>query len=599
MPRVISYTRFSTKKQAAGDSSRRQADAAVAWCKKKGLELDNSLTFDDAGISGYSGANAKRGRMAALRQMAEDGRLEPGTYILVEAFDRITRLPMTDAQELLLGLVNAGMIVVTLTDGKEWTKRRLNNLEPFIMAILTLYRGHQESAYKSERLREAFKAARERGEKWKFASGPGWLYREQKGGDWKVDEELAGVVRKVFDMAVQGYGCTEISKRANQEGWPLPTRLKRSSRWNKNIPRRLLLGRAVLGEHEHKQYSEALEHEDGDGDEVVHHPGGVSTGIFVKDYYPAIIDEDTWLAARAVVREKEHGGVRRDEGYLNIWSGMLYCGHCGAPLHRRHEQRKVPLQGQLMCDAKKERFTQCKSMGIQKFDRYVLHDVLSHSIEMQKDDLVNDWPRLISAAKTKLSVIDQKQKNVLDAVEKSGGAEIFLKRAVELEAEKRTAERELQELLIRQAGVGQQTTFELGMLDGLLSHVYTPGSDESRDVRADLHLKIARVVECIWVWAYDVALVKYRGSNQLGVVALPSKTIVQRPQPYLALARQGLLMPGEEYAPGRASRGSKPVWIEGEPVQVWGMGLRFLDEKEAAKVQSELREEREKGAAVE
>jgi DNA invertase Pin-like site-specific DNA recombinase len=42
VPRVYSYTRFSTPEQASGDSYRRQLDAAKAWAAKEGLVLDES-----------------------------------------------------------------------------------------------------------------------------------------------------------------------------------------------------------------------------------------------------------------------------------------------------------------------------------------------------------------------------------------------------------------------------------------------------------------------------------------------------------------------------------------------------------------------------
>ncbi|MDD2875541.1 MAG: recombinase family protein, partial [Azoarcus sp.] len=100
MPRVISYTRFSSRKQAAGDSYRRQTEAALRWCKEHGHELDTSLVLEDLGISGYSGANAKRGALGVLQMMVLDSKIEKGTILLIEAFDRLTRLPLPDAYEV-------------------------------------------------------------------------------------------------------------------------------------------------------------------------------------------------------------------------------------------------------------------------------------------------------------------------------------------------------------------------------------------------------------------------------------------------------------------------------------------------------------------
>ena len=43
-PKVYSYTRFSTSEQAAGDSSRRQSDAAAKWAGTEGLGAGRHLS---------------------------------------------------------------------------------------------------------------------------------------------------------------------------------------------------------------------------------------------------------------------------------------------------------------------------------------------------------------------------------------------------------------------------------------------------------------------------------------------------------------------------------------------------------------------------
>ncbi|MEH4959775.1 recombinase family protein, partial [Enterobacter roggenkampii] len=62
MPKAISYIRFSTKIQSVGDSTKRQSKYINDWLKRNpDYWLDESLRFQDLGISGFSGANAKEG----------------------------------------------------------------------------------------------------------------------------------------------------------------------------------------------------------------------------------------------------------------------------------------------------------------------------------------------------------------------------------------------------------------------------------------------------------------------------------------------------------------------------------------------------------
>jgi DNA invertase Pin-like site-specific DNA recombinase len=48
--RVLSYTRFSTRKQAKGSSTERQVGMARDWCKINGYTLDESEEFADKGV---------------------------------------------------------------------------------------------------------------------------------------------------------------------------------------------------------------------------------------------------------------------------------------------------------------------------------------------------------------------------------------------------------------------------------------------------------------------------------------------------------------------------------------------------------------------
>ena len=52
---AYSYLRFSHPDQAKGDSLRRQTELRDAWIARTGIALDESLTLEDKGVSGYTG----------------------------------------------------------------------------------------------------------------------------------------------------------------------------------------------------------------------------------------------------------------------------------------------------------------------------------------------------------------------------------------------------------------------------------------------------------------------------------------------------------------------------------------------------------------
>ena len=67
-PRAYSYTRWSTPEQSLGDSARRQIELAKRYAGKHGLVLDDTLRLSDEGVSGFRGANVRRGAPGPVPQ---------------------------------------------------------------------------------------------------------------------------------------------------------------------------------------------------------------------------------------------------------------------------------------------------------------------------------------------------------------------------------------------------------------------------------------------------------------------------------------------------------------------------------------------------
>lgn len=518
-PLVISYKRFSSKKQERGDSLARQTASAVAWCKANEMELDTSMVFEDLGVSGYSGANLNKGALFGLKQMADTGKLPQGTVILVEAFDRLTRLPINYAQELLLGLTNNGMTVVTLTDAKVWNARTMQKFETFMFSLMSLYRGFQESDYKSWRLASTFKDARVNGIVGKFSSCPGWLYRDKKHGPWLIREAESKSVIKIYELAAEGLGCKDISVRANLEKWPKPyrTSTQKDGGWTVEYVRKILQTRSVLGEHEHLRY--AAEEEDGERGKPGH---GIPTGIVRTDYYPAIISEELWLSARAALKP---AGVSRpkkvDPGYLNIWRGLLYCGHCGAPLHRRHELRRGGGEGQLMCSARLAGLSDCKSMSFKQFDPFVLDGVYKLVTESLGDSSGNDMLAKLARIDAAIEDCHKRLSRIAEAVEKSGGLATFIAQAKKLEDDIKRLEEERANAAVSQMAASTASVFDTTFVETAMKNLYDLDSEQAVVARANLHLKIARTIDEIYVYPYDCAVIVAKGSRMTLPIQLP------------------------------------------------------------------------------
>ncbi len=177
--RAYSYLRFSTPEQMKGDSFRRQADLSRTYANQHGLDLDESLTFQDPGISAYRGKNVKEGALGDFIRAVETGRVLPGSYLLVESLDRLSRDKVQQAFRQFSAILDSGVNIVTLTDGKVYTADSLNeNFADLLISLATMFRAHEESLMKSKRLKAAWKSKRDKaraGGRKLTAMCPGWL----------------------------------------------------------------------------------------------------------------------------------------------------------------------------------------------------------------------------------------------------------------------------------------------------------------------------------------------------------------------------------------------------------------------------------------
>ena len=523
MTRVISYTRFSSRKQAKGLSYARQIEAAKEWCTQNGHTLDEEDKFEDLGISAYSGANAATGALSRLQEMLSNGQIERGTILIVEALDRITRLSLPKAITLLMNLATSGLRVITLSDMREWNEDTMHDLGSFMMSVVTLYRGHQESDAKARRLRSTFKMHRTTGSQKAFGSAPGWLFREAKDQPWQVDASKADVVRRVFELAAAGLGSKAISKKANEEGWLVPTRLNLTqNRWHAQMPGQILRNRAVLGEHQHRIHTHEAH---------AKHWHGVVVGTPIPNYYPQIISHELWNRARASVRSRAVT-KRRATHYYNVFSGMMFCGICGAPMHRKNEKNGYS-RAQIQCSDRVSGKTKCKTMAAKCCDPHMLTAIYEHSVQELGGGPNNTLSADIAGIETEITEKLEKCAALADAIMKTKGLvqASFINDSVALSDTVEELQSKLNDMRDELLRLSTGSVLDDTFVTDALKHMYVTDDDSAKEKRAELYLKLSRVVETIWVWAYDCALIKYKGSNALHAVELAEKRLPSRANP--------------------------------------------------------------------
>ncbi len=502
-------------KQARGDSLRRQADAAEKWAAERGWKLDD-LRATDRARSAFTGENRHKGDLGKLLEMIENGRIPEGSYLLLEALDRLSREELLESVPMFIQIIKRGVIVITLNDNKEWNKAGLKNMPDFMYSVMLLAKAHEESLHKGGRVRSKFEEGRKKGSRKEFGSAPGWLKRKSKEHPWEVIEERAEAVRKVFELAVSGFGSKAIAKQANEEKWPIPTRDTETKPkiWHGAMPGRLLRMREVLGSHEYRLmgYEEIKERK----------WRGKATGIVIPDYYPQIVSEELWHRARASIETRKTGNVRRDENYFNIWSGLLRCGECGAMVQRKTET-KGRSKAQLTCSNKIAGITNCATGAAAKTDGPLLFGICAVAgAQMGLGYDKNESMQKISIAKSKLKECESKAINVANGIAAVGPMPELMQKAREIEQERK----ELGEIIKKESekiALEPNSMMTTEYAEEIMQILYEKGTKQKEE-RADCNRRLKQAIEGIWHFAYDCCLVKYKGSKNIQHIPLTPKT---------------------------------------------------------------------------
>jgi len=309
-----------------GDSFERQTKKAAEYASTHGLELDTTLTFRDLGVSGYHGANAERGSLADFRYGVQHGDVAPGSYLLIESFDRLSRMDPWDALPIFQEIVNAGITIVTLQDNKEWSREAIRgNPWRILESLIVMMRAHEESAIKSMRVASAYERKRERaanGDKSKPFTRmlPGWLFWDRESEQFKVREDRAAIVSAIFSKAIEGWGQHKIAHWLNTQG----TRTwGRASQWHRSYVKKILTNPAVLG-----TFTPHRKLVDGNGKRrrKAFDP--------VEAYFPAVVERETFDAMARRFATAAARGRHANREVKNLFGGLMRCSQCGATVTR-------------------------------------------------------------------------------------------------------------------------------------------------------------------------------------------------------------------------------------------------------------------------
>lgn len=326
--RVYSYMRFSDPRQSSGNSADRQAAYAEKWATEHGLELDASLSLRDEGLSAYHQRHVKSGALGTFLQAVEQGMIPPGSVLVVEGLDRLSRAEPIQAQAQMAQIINAGITVVTASDGKVYSRAALkSNPMDLVYSLLVMIRAHEESDTKSKRVTASI---RKLCEKWvegtyrgliRNGKDPAWLRlkdREIPGADkWELIPERVQAVRKAVELYCAGHSSEKIIAELNRLGLLIGLVKNDAPQIYRLMKEVVMIGVKELT------------------------VGGETFAL--QDYYPPILSAEEWDELRSCYGGRPRRKVRTELPGVVAGLGILRCGYCGVPMVAQNQLHRPRL----------------------------------------------------------------------------------------------------------------------------------------------------------------------------------------------------------------------------------------------------------------
>jgi DNA invertase Pin-like site-specific DNA recombinase len=483
---------MSTDLQLKGDSHRRQLEASRAYAEDHGLELAERAELEDIGVSAFKGANVREGALGQFLAAVRSGSIRPNSYLIVESLDRLSREQVLTAQSLFLSIIQAGINLVTLMDGKVYRPGTID-LADLITSLVIMSRAHEESLTKSRRIAAAWRNKRSEASAQKPMTKwcPAWLRLLSDRSGYVPIPERIEIVRQIFEDASNGIGMFSIATRLNRSnvatfGGP--------NGWHQSYVAKILANRAVLGEFQPHIRVEGKR---------------VPNGEPIPDYYPAIVGEDLFYRAQLGKAQRlANGAGRKGKAFTNLFSGIARCFYCRSAIVFENKGGGRKGGTYLVCEsAKRHRNCPGTRWRYREFEATFLAFVEELNIdsivnEQSQSDKRNELEIQLASLKGELSAVVDLMEKTFAVLGQGGPVEFVTNKLNELEqrrtdvgAKLAVKNAEQEDLLSRQVRFSRSKEEIKQLVDRLQS----PATDDLFKVRAQIASQLKVLVQTLLV----------------------------------------------------------------------------------------------------
>lgn len=274
---------------------------------------------------GYTGTSFDR---PDFQRMIKDIEAKKVNCVIVKDLSRFGRDYIETGRYLERYFPEVGVRFISVSDGIDSIKSAYDMLLP----IKNIF-NEQYARDISNKIQATVKSKQRAGEF--IGAFPSYGYKKSPANKNKliVDEYAAGVVRKIFNLYIQGLGKQSIAKRLNLEGVLCPSeykkmngenyknsnRLDRTSYWTYSTVNHILRNEMYIGNMVQGTKHQRMRQRQ--------HCVGRERWIRVEATHEAIIERDTWETVQKLLLKK-HRDIDLETNQ-NIFAGFIKCGDCG------------------------------------------------------------------------------------------------------------------------------------------------------------------------------------------------------------------------------------------------------------------------------
>lgn len=330
------YSRLSRDDESIGDSLSIQNQKAMLEKYAAQNGFSNIAHFCD---DGYSGGNFDRPDWKKLIEEIEKGNVGA---VIAKDMSRIGRDYLQTGFYTEVFFRERNIRFIAIANNIDSQNRESGEFAPFLNIMSEWYLRDA-----SRKVKASHKARGMSGKRLTFKAIYGYMPDPQDKEKWIIDPVAAEVVKRIFDLIIEGKGTTQIARILHDEKMERPSyHLYKKGivnyadtydhsdpyAWSMStiahiVERPEYMGHTVNFRSYKDSYKDKRPKEN-----------PKENWVIFENTHPAIVDPATWETAQRL-----RNTVRRtDHGEANPLTGLVFCADCGAKLHNHRQPHPRP-----------------------------------------------------------------------------------------------------------------------------------------------------------------------------------------------------------------------------------------------------------------